>query len=387
MDLTRGSNSSSTLSKPIEGFVASDASRTRLERPPDISVVISTHNRASELEATLPALFKQDLDPARFEVIVVDNNSSDDTPDAIRRLGLAHPRLRAFRESRPGVSNGRNCGILNSRADLVAITDDDTEVAADWLSTILRSFSEHPTAAFVGGPVVPRWHTPPPPWLTKRHWGPLAVVDYGNRPLILGKEHRLCLLTANFAVRMSALRRVGLFAPEFRRCQDFELQFRMWEAGLHGVYDPAIAAATTVPEERLAKSYHRMWYRRNARYHAMMPAAALLDRVPENKGIISWLDVPLFVFRQAAQEAAAAFWSYATGRSVEAFEHETHAWYLFSYARARLWRYFARMFAKGHARRPAAASRVQTQEHAATAAVRVRAFGEAPLPSPPEVHE
>jgi glycosyltransferase involved in cell wall biosynthesis len=357
-----------------------------MERPPDISVVISTHNRASELEATLPALFKQDLDPARYEVIVVDNNSSDDTPGAIRRLGLAHAQLRAFREGRPGVSNGRNCGIRHSRADLVAITDDDTEVAPNWLSTILRTFSEHPTAAFVGGPVVPRWHTPPPSWLTKRHWGPLAAVDYGNRPLILGKEHRLCLLTANFAVRTSALRRVGLFAPEFRRCQDYELQFRMWEAGFHGVYDPEIAAATTVPEERLAKSYHRMWYRRNARYHAMMPAVALLDRVPGNKGIISWLDVPLFVFRQAAQEAAAACWSYATGRTVKAFEHETHAWYLFSYAGARLRQYFARTFAKTDARRPAATA-VQAHEHAAAATVRVPAFGEAPLPSPPEMHE
>ncbi len=367
--------------------MAENASPARIDPQPEISVVISTHNRASELEATLPALFKQDLDPARYEVIVVDNNSSDDTPDTIRRLGRAHPQLRAFREDRPGVSNGRNCGIRNSRADLVAITDDDTEVAGNWLSTILRSFSEHPTAAFVGGPVLPRWQTPPPAWLTKQHWGPLAVVDYGDRPLILGKEHRLCLLTANFAVRTSALQRVGLFAPEFRRCQDYELQFRMWEAGCYGVYDPAIAAATTVPEERLAKSYHRMWYRRNAQYHAMMPAAALLDRVPGNKGIISWLDVPLFVFRQAAHETAAAIWSYATGRTVKAFEHETHAWYLFSYARARMCRYFTRTFARAGARRPTEELVGAMRQNTAAPAVRVPAFGEPPLPSPPEMQD
>ena len=387
MDLTSGSHLSSTLSDPVEGSVAESTTTTGIERQPEISVVISTHNRAAELEATLPALFKQDLDPARYEVIVVDNNSSDDTPDAIRRLGRAHPQLRAFREVRPGVSHGRNCGILNSRAALVAITDDDTEVAANWLSATLRSFSEHPTAAFVGGPVLPRWQTPPPAWLTKQHWGPLAVVDYGERRLILGKEHRLCLLTANFAVRKSALQRVGLFAPEFRRCQDYELQFRMWEAGYHGVYDPAMAAATTVPEERLAKSYHRMWYRRNAQYHAMMPAAALLDSVPGNKGIISWLDVPLFVFRQAAQETAAAVWSYVTGRTVKAFEHETHAWYLFSYARARVRRYFTRTFAKTRAQRPTEEPGVAIRQQAAAAAGRVPAFGEPPLPLPPEMHE
>jgi hypothetical protein len=188
-------------------------------------------------------------------------------------------------------------------------------------------------------------------------------------------------------VRTSALQRVGLFAPEFRRCQDYELQFRMWEAGCYGVYDPAIAAATTVPEERLAKSYHRMWYRRNAQYHAMMPAAALLDRVPGNKGIISWLDVPLFVFRQAAHETAAAIWSYATGRTVKAFEHETHAWYLFSYARARMSRYFARTFARAGARRPTEAPIGAMRQYTAAPAARVPAFGEPPLPAPPEMQD
>src|SRR5687767_6024991 len=113
MDVTPGSDLSSSLMSPVEDAFSAPRSRTWIEDRPEISVIISTHNRAAELEATLPALFKQDLDSARYEVIVVDNNSSDATPDAISRLKQAHPALRAFHEPKPGVSNGRNCGIVH----------------------------------------------------------------------------------------------------------------------------------------------------------------------------------------------------------------------------------------------------------------------------------
>jgi glycosyltransferase involved in cell wall biosynthesis len=307
---------------------------------PELSVVVSTFNRAAHLERALRALLRQDVDRRRFEIVVVDNNSTDDTPEVVRRLQQGASNIRYELETAPGVSNGRNRGICVTRTPIVAITDDDVEVAADWLRRILECFSLNPHAAFVGGVVRPRWRSAPPRWIVPALDGPLGIVDYGDDPLTVGSERRLCLLTGNFAVRREALDRVGFFAPEFRRCQDHELQLRMWQAGLVGIYDPMLTACTDVPPERLRKSYHRMWYRRNGAYHALMPSEAMCDRplAAEEKVVCLW-GVPAFVFRQLVRRFFGAVTSYVAGREALALTHETRVWYFVAYIRARVARY------------------------------------------------
>jgi GT2 family glycosyltransferase len=302
---------------------------------PAVSVVVSTFNRAHDLERTLPATLRQHLD-APYEVVVVDNASTDGTADVIRRLQARFPHLRAEYEASRGAACGRNRGIQASRAPIIAITDDDTEVTLDWLAQMLATFEKHPDIAYVGGRVLPQWSGRPPAWLTRAHWGPLAIVDYGHQRLSLGRDRPLCLLTANFGVRRTALDRVGLFEPAFRRCQDHELQLRMWTAGLTGLYDPALLAWTDVPEERLRKSYYRMWYRRNGIYHALMPSTALFDRPVAADEIISLWGVPAFVYRQIIRDWLRTAWSYACGREGAALRHETQLWYFLGYVRARV---------------------------------------------------
>src|SRR3979411_377123 len=94
---------------------------------PDVSVVISTSDRAESLSRTIQSLQRQQL-PAGLdcEVIVVDNNSRDETGELLRGLiGGEHLDLRCIFEARQGVSHGRNAGIRASRAPIVAFTDDD----------------------------------------------------------------------------------------------------------------------------------------------------------------------------------------------------------------------------------------------------------------------
>src|SRR4029077_11163375 len=96
---------------------------------------------------------------------------------------------------------------------VVAFTDDDVRVSRDWLSTILRVFAEHPDVACVGGRVLPHWEGPGPAWLTPQHWGPLALLDYGESPVYVTAQRRLCLITANAAYRREVFDRIGMFAP------------------------------------------------------------------------------------------------------------------------------------------------------------------------------
>src|SRR6202011_3950745 len=119
---------------------------------PDVSVVISTCDRAESLSRTIQSLRRQQL-PSGLdcEVILVDNNSNDETSDLLRGLASqAHLALRCLFEPRQGVSHGRNAGIRASRAPIVAFTDDDNEVDPQWVATIKRVLDLHPDVAAVG---------------------------------------------------------------------------------------------------------------------------------------------------------------------------------------------------------------------------------------------
>src|SRR6266404_6763274 len=99
---------------------------------PDLSVVLSTYNRAEVLRRALESLLDQDFDPRRYEVVVVDNNSSDRTRSVVEAFCAKTTNVSYLFESRQGVAYGRNAGIRASRAPAIAFTDDDLRVSRDW---------------------------------------------------------------------------------------------------------------------------------------------------------------------------------------------------------------------------------------------------------------
>src|SRR5262249_19259934 len=153
------------------------------------------------LPAALSALLAQTGDVSS-EIVVVDNNSTDDTAAVVRPIARASAgRVRYAFEPRQGLSHGRNAGIALARAPIIAFTDDDVRVSADWILQITRAFREYPGAGYVGGRVLPYWHAPPPSWLTEAHWAPLALQDYGPDTRVSGRERAVCLVGANLAFR------------------------------------------------------------------------------------------------------------------------------------------------------------------------------------------
>ncbi|HXH07330.1 MAG TPA: glycosyltransferase, partial [Vicinamibacterales bacterium] len=212
-------------------------------RGPEISVVLSTYNRAALLPAALEALLDQ-VGGAAYEIIVVDNNSTDDTRRVVGAFAeRSGGRLRYAFEPRQGLSYGRNTGIDLARAPIVAFTDDDVRVAADWVMRMREVFEQEPDIDYIGGRVLPQWRCPPPRWLTDAHWAPLALQDYGPEPFVTGRERAICLVGANLAFRRRVFDRVGLFHPALQRVgdgigstEDHEFQLRVWQAGLRGLY-------------------------------------------------------------------------------------------------------------------------------------------------------
>src|SRR5262245_34756990 len=111
----------------------------------DVSVVISTYNGALVLPRALDALLDQDVGDVQYEVIVVDNNSVDDTRLVVESyISRATSRLRYVFEGRQGLSYARNAGIGAARASIVAFSDDDICVSRDWIKSIKTIMDDHP---------------------------------------------------------------------------------------------------------------------------------------------------------------------------------------------------------------------------------------------------
>src|SRR5919106_3151187 len=302
----------------------------------DLSIVVCTYNRAELLDRALDALVRQTLDPQRLEIIVVDNNSSDRTREVVSALAAQHPHIRYVFESRQGLPIARNSGVLAARASLIAFTDDDVEVQADWAAALLDAFHGYPDVGYIGGKVFPAWdRAARPAWLRTGHYGPLALQDRGDRPFRVGSQDaRPCLIGANFAVRRSVFERVGLFPPAFPWGEDREFQLRAWEAGVRGIYLPEVVAVCRVPPERVTKRYQRQWFSKAGRVHARMQ---LMERTDGQGRLVApvpgrrVLRVPGYLLRQLGREVGRWTRAFVCLRGQEAFRAENRIRYLASY--------------------------------------------------------
>jgi len=179
----------------------------------DVSVIVPTYNRSARLDTLLDDLSHQRTGCA-FEVLVVDNDSMDDTARVVERWHAQDPRIHYLLGRRPGASCARNAGIAAATAPILAFIDDDVRPTPDRIASLLRAFECHPELDCLGGRIEPRWPIPPPSWLTSAHWGPLALqMGRGASSLVDRLHAAACLVTANFACRADVFRELGGFLP------------------------------------------------------------------------------------------------------------------------------------------------------------------------------
>jgi glycosyltransferase involved in cell wall biosynthesis len=292
---------------------------------PFISVVVPTYNRASQLPVALESVINQSASASSYEIIVVDNNSTDRTAEVAGRFARDHAdRVRRILETRQGVAYARQTGIDAARGDVLAFFDDDVRVSCDWIATIQRWFREHPDVECLGGKVLPSWSSPPPSWLTPSHWSPLALQDFGEEPVVLSLANPRGLISANLACRRSVFERLGGFSPRFQRVkdgigslEDDEWIRRFWKAGGRAVYVPELVVFADVPVSRLTRAYHRRWHQGHGRFYALLRAEEM-----EQSSVGAPLGVPAHLYRSAATDAAKWCSAVLLRRSDVAFLHE-----------------------------------------------------------------
>lgn len=302
---------------------------------PNVSVILPTYNRVALLRAAVEALLRQRAPADSYEIVAVDNNSTDGTADLL--TAVQDPRLRIVKEPRQGLSFARNTGLAAARGAIVALTDDDVEVASDWIDTIVSTMTSHPDIDAIGGRVLPAWPDDKPAWLTRDHWAPLALQDHGDTSRVFDRSTPVGLIGANAAFRREVFVRIGGFSPAVQRVrdgigstEDHELLERLYAAGGRAMYTPRLVAMTRVPRERCARAYHRRWHAGHGFFHALMRGGESERRQARVLG------VPRHLLTSAAADAARWIACVARGDWDGAFEAELRLRFFGGFLKGRL---------------------------------------------------
>jgi glycosyltransferase involved in cell wall biosynthesis len=265
-----------------------------------ITVILCTYNRCQSLAKALDSVAAQTFsEPAEWEVLVVDNNSRDQTREVVEDFCRRYPgRFRYLFEPSQGKSYALNTGIREARGDVLAFMDDDVTVESDWLRNLTAGLGSDEWAG-AGGRILPAWAFKPPSWLPEKEWfgmAPLVMFDLGPEagPLTVAP------FGTNMAFHRKVFEKYGTFRTDLGprpnseiRNEDTEFGRRLLVACERLRYEPAAVVHHSVPENRLRKDFFLTWWYDRGRADIREKGVA---------GDTTWFvgGIPLHLFRRFA---------------------------------------------------------------------------------------
>lgn len=236
----------------------------------DITAVIPTRNRSRILDRALASVAAQSLPRDRFEVIVVDNGSTDDTAAVCAAWAQRIPNFRRIMDDRPGLHIARHTGLRAAQSELIVYADDDIRALPTWLEGMVSAF-ENASTGLVGGNIFPDFESRAPDWWEhikqNTSWGwavpPLSVLNFGNTPTTISPSY---IWGCNFGVRRQLLIEVGGFHPDgmpvelLHRRGDGESHVakEIVNKGYCAGFEPKASVYHLVSDERLSPTYFEL---------------------------------------------------------------------------------------------------------------------------------
>jgi len=296
-----------------------------------VSVVICTYNRAASLVETLHSIERMQVpEDLSWELVVVDNNSDDDTAEVVKGFAASSClNVRYIFEKRQGLSNARNRGITESAGEIVVFTDDDVTVGPSWLQEVSETFRRFDCLA-MGGRIVPLWQVARPKWFYEGKPYSLsgAIVEYDLGPET--RETSVVPFGANMAFRRQAFLRYGNFRPDLGRTkgslmvgEDTEMFRRLLRGNEKIVYNAQAMVYHPVIKERMRKEYFERWYFNYGKAEARMNHG-------ETK-MVCYLGIPRYILRTAAESLVS--WLF-TAESSRRFQRKLKVCALFGHISA-----------------------------------------------------
>ncbi len=176
-----------------------------------LSVIICTYNRADFLKRALESIAAQTINKDKFELLIINNNSTDNTENIVKDFIENNPEIntRYFVEKNTGLSYARNRGIKESGGDILIFLDDDAIASKNYLSEVMYFFETTSSAAAMGGKVVPVYEGDKPSWMSKFIELLVSKLDLGDKNKIFkGGKYPI---GANMAIRKDVIDKVGMF--------------------------------------------------------------------------------------------------------------------------------------------------------------------------------
>jgi glucosyl-dolichyl phosphate glucuronosyltransferase len=265
----------------------------------DISVAICTYNRSTTLAKVLNCLVKQVL-PSHlsFEILVIDNASTDNTPELVSQFSRQFPVIRYIYEVNSGVAHARNRAFQEFAGDLLCFIDDDLIVSKNHLAQAY-TFWKTNTWDIASGRVVADFRDPIPGWIRaippQMLNGPLGIYDRGKKDFVLCEDDDLVPPTCNMLISRAVVEKIGGFNTDLGRLrnvlrsgEDTEFCERSRRAGFRIGYCASLVARHFVSESRITRRYFLRW-----KFYGALTGSN--DILPADT--VFWLGVPRYSWR------------------------------------------------------------------------------------------
>jgi glycosyltransferase involved in cell wall biosynthesis len=232
-----------------------------------LSVIISTRNRARQLASALSSVITQSLPQHFYEVIVVDNGSTDETQQIVSEFSATHGNIVCAFQAVPGLHNCRHLGMRVAKSDYLVFTDDDIQASPSWLESLYSSFADH-RAVVATGNILPIYADNPPKWVdylwTRNEWGMVlghfSLLDFGIHQKEVPADF---VWGCNFAIQKELLLDVGGFHPDampyelrrFRGDGETHVSHELNSRGITALFHPQALIHHCIGSERLTMDY------------------------------------------------------------------------------------------------------------------------------------
>lgn len=231
-------------------------------KAPQISIIICTYNRSQYLGRCLEALSAQAAAREMFEVVLVDNNSTDSTSEIVADFEARYGEsvnFRPFLETNQGLSFARNRGVQEAQGDILVFLDDDAFARPDYVDNLLSFYNNHPEAAATGGRTYPEFEADKPDWMSRYLMSLVAAMDLGDEPKLFPRG--MYPIGANMSLRRTAIESIGSFNTALGRKgsqmlggEEKDIFLRLRAKGFQLWYVPDAIVQHIIPANRLTQA-------------------------------------------------------------------------------------------------------------------------------------
>ncbi|MCC6081345.1 hypothetical protein COC60_06190 [Bacillus thuringiensis] len=177
-----------------------------------VSVTVCTYNRGNIIGECIESILKNNIEKDLFEVLIIDNNSTDNTKEVVEQFCLKYSNVRYIREEKVGLSYARNRGIKEANGTIIAFIDDDVKVNENYIKYIIDFFNENSTEVCISGKVIPVWDFEKPEWFVSDFASIIGETTYGETVCTL--KFREYPIGCNMIFKKNIFNKVGLFNTE-----------------------------------------------------------------------------------------------------------------------------------------------------------------------------